>query len=69
VVGEVARAVVAVGEGGELRVIWRHAKEVRQRDGAQQMVEGLLGAVLQLHGLLTFGGAHLVNRWEGREAR
>ena len=44
--GRKARAVVAVGEGGELGVVRGHAQQLRQRHGAQQVVEGLLGAVL-----------------------
>ena len=58
--GRKARAVVAVGEGGDLGVVRGHAQQLRQRHGAEQVVEGLLGAILQLHRLLALGGAHLV---------
>ena len=62
--GRKARAVVAVGEGGELGVVRGHAQQLRQRHGAEQVVEGLLGAVL-LRGRVR-GRARTRGRGRGR---
>eukprot|EP00966_Prymnesium_polylepis_P090692 2100063-Prymnesium_polylepis.2 len=54
----VGRAIVALGQLGQLRVVGRHAQQLRQRHRREKAVERQPRAVLQHDGLGAQLGAH-----------